>query len=1118
MMLHHYNEMRSEKMEKNNSKITPNTAKASFNKGAKTALTATLMVSSLLGGANAVTAKTYENPKDVTSIVAHPKASTDTTEKMPAKYAFIGHFIEGKTTVKPFGKGAKLINVDVPNGTDAQPRTAWTWSDPSDDLKGQIGVVYQNVGTYKGKQVDLKITVTDWKAFKTNSEERMFSYYENQIGHRTGGLSSVSQTWTYVDHETGKDLKLEGTYFNFLDMDAKQTLRFTKGTTDKIAKIYVKNDSKVYYREKDNGTLEVGDWTNENFPTSVDYGDVTMAFEGGSIHFAWDRDYEGAESDPDSKPEDHMATFDRTGNQYMGYQGKKPVATETIDPTKLVSDSDEKEEESNTLLTRDEVYEYSVFHSVLDENEEFYFESYEMTDKLINGLALDTDKIVVTNEEGDDVTDWFNNESSGNTIKLVAKADTLKNPNFYGDTYKYNFDVKVDDTADLEKYKQKDGSYVLPNKAQVNIDGDEKSSNETKTTYPKLEKPSIKKFNVKDGEKTEDLVSVDEGKQHNYKVDVQIGNEKTIKEFTISDDLEDVLDIKAVKILDGDKDVTTEGKLKIDEDKESFTWTPNDAKKFIGKALTADITADLKEAQDLSPYNKDGKIIIPNTANLVVDDDKLPSNTVDITTTGVEPKAEKFNVADGENTKEEVNLEAGAKHKYELDFTVSNTEKLSELTLSDDLNNNMDIKDGSVKIFVGDKDVTGEGTLAIDDKEEKFTWKAKDPQSFAGKKLKVVIDAQVKEKVDGEGLQVKDENVVIPNVGEMTINKKEVPTNEVVVLVPPTPIDPEKATAEKFNADGKITKDTQVVKLGGEHKYQLKYSIPTIDEKNEKLKSFVIADDLEDVLDYKSVKVTVDGKDVTKEGKLVVDDEAEKFTWTPNDATKFAGKTILVDVVSELKKDADLKPYGLVPASEEDEAKAEDTTADTEEKTDDATTDTKDETTATDDTTADTEEKGGATTGSTLVTDETATDDATADTEEKTDEVAETDKEGSVELVPASGIPNTATIKVNDDDEIKTNTVMVVTEDENVPPIPTKPKEDPKEDPKEPANNTTTPTTPENGNTTTTPNKGVLPQTGSEAQDDTNLMLGSLAGVFAIALGGLVWLKRRNKNNGDQNA
>src|SRR5699024_8082667 len=262
-------------------------------------------------------------------------------------------------------------------------------------------------------------------------------------------------------------------------------------------------------------------------------------------------------------------------------------------------------------------------------------------------------KVKVTDRNGKDVTDRFEDKSEGNKIKMEAKKDALKKANFYGQDFTYSIEVEPNQDEDLSKFL-KDG---VPNKAEVSIDGDKKSSNTTHTNFeyidPKVEKKVLTadkkelddfiktgedfKYQVdyqlplvggsdKDDEKSDDesddnkdeKADEDESKgEDDNKADESANDEDSDKDESegeddnkdeakddksenmenpkdtlgdkkyelysdvkLGDDLPDQLNLKGVKIMDGDKDVTDKGELNINKEDSSYEWTPKNPSDF----------------------------------------------------------------------------------------------------------------------------------------------------------------------------------------------------------------------------------------------------------------------------------------------------------------------------------------------------------------------------------------------------------------------------------------------------------------------------------------------------------------------------------------------------------
>ena len=299
-----------------------------------------------------------------------------------------------------------------------------------------------------------------------------------------------------------------------------------------------------------------------------------------------------------------------------------------------MTDSDETNVEKNTLTSLGEVYNYTITHKVPDEIADFYYSNYEMQDELIPELERVSD-VTVTDESGNDVTNKFEAKNEGNLVRMVAKADVLKQADFYNHEYKFNFQTKIREGANLDKYLV-DGKLQIPNQAKVIQNNQEVPTDETHTTVTPKE-PSIAK-KILEGDKEVELTSVKVGDEVTFKLDVQVPNTKDMTSLVIQDDLEDVLEAnKEVKVTLADgTDITDQGKISVDEKTEKITWTANEPNKWKEKQLYVYIKGKLKNA-DFSPYVTDtDKILIPNVAQLVINNEPSNSNKVNIETPDID--------------------------------------------------------------------------------------------------------------------------------------------------------------------------------------------------------------------------------------------------------------------------------------------------------------------------------------------------------------------------------------------------------------------------------------------------------------------------------------------------
>lgn len=570
------------------------------------------------------------------SIINAPNASVVTPDdEAGSKYSFIAKFIKGVTTVETGGDGwTNDVYVNMP----PQKWDGKIGLDVTKTKKGQSWIRYNNVGTADdGTPIDLKITIQDWEQYKNaqNMVSNNIVAFNNvsAIATYQGGFSWVKQTWTYLEHGTDKEKPVSG-YYSWIDVDNLQGMTIGKETYKAIDKLYVPTkDTIIKYKEEADGGKTFYDSDDIPLDDGDNRGDFTFLYSNRSrFDFTYSEDFATREKNSGNL----LPPKNNNQYSYFGYSAKKPVRTAPMIPTKTVTDSDETNVDKNTLEGLGEVYSYTITHKVPDEMKEFYYSNYEMQDELIPELERVSD-VKVTDEAGKDVTNKFEAKHEGNLVRMVAKADVLKTADFYNHEYKFNFQTKIREGASLDKYLI-DGKLQIPNKAKIIQNNKEVPTDETTTTVTPKD-PSIAK-KILEGDKEVDLTSAKVGDEVTFKLDVQVPNTKDMTSLVIQDDLEDVLEAnKEVKVtLSDGTDITDQGKISVDEKTQKVSWAANEPNKLKEKQLFVYIKGKLKDA-DFSQYVDDkGNIMIPNVAQLVINDEPTDSNKVNVTTPQEKPK------------------------------------------------------------------------------------------------------------------------------------------------------------------------------------------------------------------------------------------------------------------------------------------------------------------------------------------------------------------------------------------------------------------------------------------------------------------------------------------------
>ncbi|RAK47652.1 hypothetical protein BHX94_12400 (plasmid) [Macrococcoides bohemicum] len=800
------------------------------------------------------------------TILDAPNASLPTaTDKAGAKYEFIAQFNPELTKVEEFGGKWEAFTI---NGNDSKYTTI---INPTDTQKGNIGVKYTNVGIFNGKQIDLKITITDWKHSYANDTGRI-SFGNNEIAFLHRGYENVDYKLQYLDHETQQPVKVDG-FMTVKDIDENQKLTFDSQTMQSIDQIYVPTkDTKVLYKANSDGSADFyselygndGDtWHFDPKDPNELRGDFTFMYSGTdtlNISWGWQYTDEEKKANAEKTPDIKDWAEDSYLGAYLNYSALKPVATEILKPTKLVSDADEKQKNSTTLNAMNESLIYEVTHTVPLETEEFYYESYEIKDTLNNVLQLNGD-VKVVNELNKDVTSQFTITTSGQNINAEAKGDFVLSDAFYNHTYKLVIPAKVKAGADLSTIL-KDGVYTVPNTAKVTVDGKDVSSNavDSKLTPTK----NLIDKGIVSGDKLVDSMNVKRNTEYKYNVDLTVSNDPMIKSLALKDDLVDELDYVSAKVLDSTgKDITAEGTLTTDATTELVTWTAKDPSKYIGKKLKLEITSKVKAGADLSKYKQaDGTFVLPNTASAIINGGTpINSDTVKV----IVPQDPTFKIGDT------------VWNDIDKDNVVDATEKGIP-------NAKVEVKDSTGKV-IKTTTTNADGKYSVVDLPKgEYTVTFTPPTGYTP-----VDKAKLTQTItlDKDNLDV-DLGLIVP-------------------VVPPAPKDPTKTVVDKSVLDANEKEvDATEVKKATDYKYRVN---TTITDKKD-IKSLEIQDDLEDVLEVKTAKVLdMDGKDITAEGTLTIDKEKEIISWKAKEPAKYAGQKLVLEVVAQVKKDADLSKY-----------------------------------------------------------------------------------------------------------------------------------------------------------------------------------------------------------------
>lgn len=464
--------------------------------------------------------------------------------------------------------------------------------------------------------------------------------------------------------------------------------------------------------------------------------------------------------------------------------------------------------------------------------------------------ALHIEDVRIYDENNTDITEQGTLEIDNEQEKFKWTANDSKL--VFGKTIYAIPTVTVKDTINFAEYEE-NGNYVFKNTAQLFVDDETIDSKEVKSILEKVESAISKGIVDEDTLIEENEVSINQ--TFEYQVDTTFANESVPAALGLKDSVPQGFNLDSVVITDeSGNDVTEQGVLELDEEKESFKWTANTASQFVGKTVSAKIQVTVKDDYTFTEYLKDDHFEFENTAqqftqNEEGNEETTDSNTVVSKLMKVDNSLTKVIVDKEGNEVSENEVERGETYKYRISQVVSNEQNIESLTFTDDLEDVLDVVETNVYVLdpsstidekaeedettenesiteteSGEKSEVEESTeeastetvedesevesvditqvdVNVTDDTKIVSWETEgNLNELKGQTIVTEIDVQIPEDAEISELPTEDDKHVILNTATSTVNKTELSSNEVKTLVPQDEEEPIVETAEEPNA------------------------------------------------------------------------------------------------------------------------------------------------------------------------------------------------------------------------------------------------------------------------------------------------------------------------------
>lgn len=365
----------------------------------------------------------------------------------------------------------------------------WGQMITSDAQKGKVSCYLTNMGSYKGKNTNLRITFMDWPTYRTESGERYYPVVGVALSLTTDfyGLT-FSDIWYEAKMEilddNGNPLKVDMTY-RADDLDYGQIFGVKK--TDQIDGLAIPEDSRVYYTDQDGFHYFYSENLNsveyDMDSVQVQYGN-TSTFTlrvGGGVAFPNSFTYSQYAS---QKIINDYARFEKyligvsdveestNAGAVLGWiagsaKGYGPFTPPV--PTKSVS---------KTEVHGSETFEYRINFKVPECQPADYYSSMVMTDTL--AAAITADSVLVYDADNvKDVSSYFDIQvTKGTQDKITVSAKDTASGWIYGKS----FEIRI--TVHKRPEYVFGSSNVVSNQASLQVDSNTpKKSNTVQTSF-----------------------------------------------------------------------------------------------------------------------------------------------------------------------------------------------------------------------------------------------------------------------------------------------------------------------------------------------------------------------------------------------------------------------------------------------------------------------------------------------------------------------------------------------------------------------------------------------------------------------------------------------------------
>ena len=419
---------------------------------------------------------------------------TGNTSKIDSKtifsseYSFTPKFIKNITTTQSSGMTNYSADYSCPGSDSLNPNTYYTARLTSKSQKGKIWVRYNNVGTYNGQIIDLKITLIGWNYLQpantsaslelggVNYPTAIFSKNSISIGVSSiPAIDSPNWAFTFYINNTNNIIPMKS-HITFKDLDGSTT-----GGNEKI--IFNSGIEHAYISQNSMLTINSNECVNSTTQsTSSADSDawVTCLNNNSVINFTYtrDKDIQG----------NTFRNITKTASSESRVFYSYSVGSESVAPFEFTV----PKKNCNTSQLRGlEEATYTISQFIPGESSNFYYNSYCLMDEIPD--CFDIVNVFVTDDSKQNRNSWFTTLINNNLVTITANSSILKNTNFYNNNFYFNIIVAKKSDNFISSWFNNQNYFEALNTAKIEINAPSLSGIREKTLFTNTVNTNIQK-------------------------------------------------------------------------------------------------------------------------------------------------------------------------------------------------------------------------------------------------------------------------------------------------------------------------------------------------------------------------------------------------------------------------------------------------------------------------------------------------------------------------------------------------------------------------------------------------------------------------------------------------